>query len=172
MRRELYAGVMSGTSLDGVDAVLADFTPGVAACALLAATHIDFPSGLRQELLALQVAAEDEIARAARAANALADLYVHALRSVCAAADIKAHDEQITTVASLRLRKTLFGTHPYHLQADGMVESVGKLKRDDLVSFHRRWCVAPNMVLNRWARSRVSSRCWRWSSPTGTASAW
>ena len=32
--------------------------------------------------------------------------------------------------------------------------------------------VSPNVVLNRWARSRVSSRCWRWSSPTGTASAW
>ena len=28
--------------------------------------------------------------------------------------------------------------------------------------------VSPKRVLNRWARSRVSSRCWRWSSPTGT----
>ena len=97
MRRELYAGVMSGTSLDGVDAVLADFTPGVATCSLLAATHIDFPTGLRQELLALQGAdkgeiVRDEIVRAARAANVLADLYVHALRSVCAAADVAAHD--------------------------------------------------------------------------------
>jgi len=92
MRRELYAGVMSGTSLDGVDAVLADFSPGVATCSLLAATHIDFPTGLRQELLALQGADKDEIVRAARAANVLADLYVHALRSVCAAADVAAHD--------------------------------------------------------------------------------
>ena len=32
--------------------------------------------------------------------------------------------------------------------------------------------VGPERVLKRWARSRVSSRCWRWSSPTGTASAW
>jgi len=32
--------------------------------------------------------------------------------------------------------------------------------------------VGPKRVLNRCARSRVSSRCWRWSSPTGTASAW
>lgn len=92
MRRELYAGVMSGTSLDGVDAVLADFTPGVATCALLAATHIAFPTALRRELLLLQAAANDEIVRAARAANALADLYVHALRSVCLAANVAAHD--------------------------------------------------------------------------------
>ena len=30
----------------------------------------------------------------------------------------------------------------------------------------------PNLWLNRCARSRVSSRCCRWSSPTGTWSAW
>ena len=28
--------------------------------------------------------------------------------------------------------------------------------------------VGPNRWLNRCARSLVSSRCWRWSSPTGT----
>jgi anhydro-N-acetylmuramic acid kinase len=72
--------------------VLADFTPGVATCALLAATHIAFPTTLRRELLLLQSAADDEIVRAARAANALADLYVHALRSVCLAANVAAHD--------------------------------------------------------------------------------
>ena len=91
-RREILAGVMSGTSLDGVDAVLADFTLGAVACTLLAATHVTFPSDLRRELLALQDAGPDEIVRAARAANALADLYVHALRSVCLAAGIAPHD--------------------------------------------------------------------------------
>ncbi len=94
-RREILAGVMSGTSLDGVDAVLADFAgfaPGAGACTVLAATHVTFPSDLRRELLALQDAGADEIVRAARAANALADLYVHALRSVCLAAGIAPHD--------------------------------------------------------------------------------
>ena len=27
--------------------------------------------------------------------------------------------------------------------------------------------VSPKRVLKRWARSRLSSTCWRWSSPTG-----
>ena len=84
-----YAGVMSGTSLDGIDAVVADLASG---CVLLAATHIEFPSELRRELLALQQPGPDEIVRAARAANALADLYAHAIRSVCMGAGIEPHD--------------------------------------------------------------------------------
>ncbi|HET7134866.1 MAG TPA: anhydro-N-acetylmuramic acid kinase, partial [Casimicrobiaceae bacterium] len=46
---------MSGTSLDGVDAVVADFAPeNGKACETLGAAHIAFPSMLRDELLALQ----------------------------------------------------------------------------------------------------------------------
>jgi anhydro-N-acetylmuramic acid kinase len=80
---------MSGTSLDGIDAVVADFAQG---CKRLAATHIEFPSDLRRELLALQGPGPDEIVRAARAANALADLYGHAIRSVCMAAGVEPHE--------------------------------------------------------------------------------
>jgi len=75
---------MSGTSLDGVDAVLADFSsrpPSVRASA-----HRPFPADLRAALFALQVSGPDEIERAAAAANALAVCYASAVEAVLQAA--------------------------------------------------------------------------------------
>ncbi|MGE5090148.1 MAG: anhydro-N-acetylmuramic acid kinase, partial [Candidatus Levyibacteriota bacterium] len=76
MNGELYAGVMSGTSLDGVDAVVADFAPSSGKpCETLGAAHVAYPTMLRDELLALQLPGGNELARAGAAANILAELY-------------------------------------------------------------------------------------------------
>ncbi|HSV19850.1 MAG TPA: anhydro-N-acetylmuramic acid kinase [Casimicrobiaceae bacterium] len=80
MERELYAGVMSGTSLDGVDAVVADFAPaGGGCCQTLGAAHVPYPTLVRDELLALQTPGANEFARAGAAANMLAELYADAI---------------------------------------------------------------------------------------------
>jgi anhydro-N-acetylmuramic acid kinase len=81
---------MSGTSLDGVDAVVADF--GASACKLLGATTRPLARELRAELFALQSSTHDELARAARAANALADAYAEAIAGALAAARVDASD--------------------------------------------------------------------------------
>jgi anhydro-N-acetylmuramic acid kinase len=86
--RELYAGVMSGTSLDGVDAVVADFAPADGLCATLGAAHAPMPELLRDELLELQAPCDDELARAARASLALADLYAEVLADACRGAGV------------------------------------------------------------------------------------
>ncbi|MBV8037300.1 anhydro-N-acetylmuramic acid kinase [Roseateles sp.] len=69
--RRLYIGLMSGTSLDGVDAVLFD------ADELAAGGHVHAPfaTALRDELLALNAPGHNELHRAALAANAVARAY-------------------------------------------------------------------------------------------------
>jgi anhydro-N-acetylmuramic acid kinase len=64
---------MSGTSVDGVDGVVADFS--TAPCRTLAHAHVGFAPKLRVELTALQREGGDELHRAALAANALMDAY-------------------------------------------------------------------------------------------------
>ncbi len=62
---------MSGTSVDGVDGVVADFA--LPPCRTLAHAHVGFDPGLRAELSALQRKGPDELHRSALAANALMD---------------------------------------------------------------------------------------------------
>jgi len=89
--RERYAGVMSGTSLDGVDAVVADFAAGPGrVCETLGAAHLPFPRELRARLVELQSSGSDELARAADASVALADLCAEAILAACADAAVDA----------------------------------------------------------------------------------
>lgn len=75
MNQALFIGLMSGTSLDGVDGVLAQFEGGH--CQVLAHHAEPMPQALKQELLALNTAGPNELHRAALAANALVHLYAH-----------------------------------------------------------------------------------------------
>jgi anhydro-N-acetylmuramic acid kinase len=83
-----FIGLMSGTSLDGVDAVLAE-----AAHSRLvsrAHAHRPYPDPLREELLALNLSGGDEIHRAALAANAVVAVYAQAVTDVLARASLPA----------------------------------------------------------------------------------
>lgn len=83
---ELYVGLMSGTSLDGIDAVLADFSqaPG----RRVASHFVPYPDAVRCEALALNAAGPDELERAAELGNRLADLYAAAVQALLAGARI------------------------------------------------------------------------------------
>jgi len=73
-----YIGLMSGTSLDGVDGVLVGFEAPAAAplqLQVFAKHHVDFDRSLRDELLALNAPGNNELHRAALAANALTRAY-------------------------------------------------------------------------------------------------
>ncbi|MFZ5555507.1 MAG: anhydro-N-acetylmuramic acid kinase [Pseudomonadota bacterium] len=90
----IYGGLMSGTSLDGVDGVLAEFPPE--AGRLLAHAHLPYPDGLRRELAALNHPGDDELARAAAAALAASDLYAKCVAALLESAGLR--PEQVSAV--------------------------------------------------------------------------
>jgi len=83
---DLYIGLMSGTSLDGVDAVLVDFAGKLPR--VVSSAYRPFDAALHAELLALNSPGYDEIARAAVAANELAQSYAAAVESVLRASGV------------------------------------------------------------------------------------
>lgn len=70
---ENYIGLMSGTSIDGADGVLVEFDGE--RMQVLAHAHRAFDPAQRSELLALNTPGDNELHRAALAANALARTY-------------------------------------------------------------------------------------------------
>lgn len=81
MSSRTFIGLMSGTSLDGVDGVLARIAPH-GQMQVLAHAFTPFDAPFREALLALNLSGPDELHRSALAANAIARHYarvVHAL---------------------------------------------------------------------------------------------
>ncbi len=79
----LYIGMMSGTSLDGIDAVLAELGPN-GETQLLGAVSAPFAPPLREALLALQTSGDNEIHREHLAANTLAMAYAEVVQQLLA----------------------------------------------------------------------------------------
>lgn len=81
---DLYMGLMSGTSLDGVDGVLADFSGlgNGGRPVILAHASAPFDAALRAELLALNTPGDNELHRAGVAANALVRLYAEVVANL------------------------------------------------------------------------------------------
>lgn len=85
----LFIGLMSGTSLDGIDAVLARFDPQ-GRPALLARGTTPFSPALQAELLALNSSGANELERAALASNGLVTLYAQAIQALLSQAGVTA----------------------------------------------------------------------------------
>lgn len=84
-----FIGLMSGTSLDGVDAALVEFNDDHQLRVLH--THfLSYPAALRSNILALQHAADNELETTAIMANTLARLYADTVSELLNKADIKA----------------------------------------------------------------------------------
>lgn len=84
---DLYIGLMSGTSLDGIDAVLVDFS---LRARVVSAHYAAFPRRLRGELKALLKPGADELARSNILGNELAARYASATEVLLRSAGIAA----------------------------------------------------------------------------------
>ncbi|MEO6024206.1 MAG: anhydro-N-acetylmuramic acid kinase [Burkholderiales bacterium] len=88
MSSELYIGIMSGTSMDGADAVLADFSGNFPRQIATASKVI--PSALKDTLIALNQPGDNEIDRSQQAAIELVKLYGDAVQETLSTANLSA----------------------------------------------------------------------------------
>jgi zinc protease len=91
-------------------------------------------------------------------------------------AAIKRSEEDPGTVANRALARLVFPRHPYGVPAEGTVESVGRITRDDVVQFHRER-VRPDTtiiavvgaVTVAEARREIAARFGGWAKPAAPA---
>lgn len=92
-------GLMSGTSLDGADGVLVDFSGP--ALSVRASASAAFPERFRAELLALNSASSNELHRAAMASHELATIYASVVKTLLEQAAAQGiRPDQITAIGA------------------------------------------------------------------------
>lgn len=96
MASELFIGLMSGTSLDGVDAALVEFDSNSSIPKVLDTHFVAYPAELRTAILKLQHPTENELETTALVGNRLAKLYANAVHQLLEQAQIS--PQKITAI--------------------------------------------------------------------------
>jgi zinc protease len=62
-------------------------------------------------------------------------------------AGIKQQEDDPFSLAGKLCKQTLFKTNPYRFQMIGSAETISNIKQEDLIDFHKNYCVPNNMVI-------------------------
>lgn len=135
---ELYIGLMSGTSMDAIDAVLVDFAQGLR---LLGTHSLALSASQREALQALSLPGPDEIERLGRMDRALGRLFAEAALGVLASSEH--HASAIAAIGShgQTLRHRPQGEQAFSLQA-GDPNTIAELTGITVVADFRRRDIA------------------------------
>lgn len=134
---ELFIGVLSGTSVDAVDAALVRFGPRIE----LVATHtLPYPPELRAELIALAVPGENEIDRLGAADVAVGRHFARAVNELIAFAGLErgdvaavgSHGQTVRHRPRLAVPFTLQVGDPNVIAADTGLPVVADFRRKDM----------------------------------------
>ncbi|PXF30133.1 anhydro-N-acetylmuramic acid kinase [Pokkaliibacter plantistimulans] len=135
----LFIGVMSGTSMDGVDAVLVDFatTP----LRTIAFNHLPYPEELRADVLSLCQPDDDEINRLGQLDVQLARLYADCVNELISSAGVERHQIHAIGCHGQTIRHQPNPPHAFTLQI-GDPNTLAELTGISVVSDFRRRDIA------------------------------
>jgi anhydro-N-acetylmuramic acid kinase len=135
----LFTGLMSGTSLDGVDAVVLDFDEG--GLALVGSLHTPYPPALRAALLEVVARGEARLETLGQLDVQLADIYAAACHGVWQACGLRAEDIAAVGCHGQTLWHAPHGPHPFTWQL-GDAHRLAELTGVTVVADFRRRDVA------------------------------
>ncbi|QSX34682.1 anhydro-N-acetylmuramic acid kinase [Shewanella avicenniae] len=134
----LYIGLMSGTSMDGVDAALVQFSEGQPT--LLACHTEDYPQHLYKGLQRLCQPGSDEINRLGRLDRVVGQVFAKAVNALLAKADVAAeqiiaigsHGQTVRHMPNLEVGFTLQIGDPNTIAVETGIDVIADFRRKDI----------------------------------------
>lgn len=134
--QSLYIGIMSGTSLDGIDLVLVDFTASQPV--LLRSMLWPFPPELKVELKALAQPSDNEIERMGPTELKLAQCYADGVAALLHQASVRSSVIQAIGCHGQTIRHRPDGPYPFSYQIGNMHQLAAETSIRVIADFRRK----------------------------------
>lgn len=136
MPKDYYIGLMSGTSIDAIDAVLVDFSTQTPT--LINALNYPIPNSLRADLQALCQPGDNEIERMGYADTQLGSLFAEAVNELLNKSNTPAKNICAIGSHGQTIRHTPEGNHPFTIQIGDANQIAERTGITTVADFRRR----------------------------------